>query len=81
MYESLQLQYEELYMFLKENSRKSKVSSEWEWENGGTRKSGWVGREERERRVDGEEREKRERRVDEEEGKKGEGREVGERKG
>ena len=25
MYESLQLQYEELYMFLKENSRKSKV--------------------------------------------------------
>ena len=27
MYESLQLQYEELYQFLKENSRKSKVSS------------------------------------------------------
>ena len=27
MYESLQLQYEDLYQFLKENSRKSKVSS------------------------------------------------------
>ena len=48
MYESLQLQYEELYMFLKENSRKSKVSSEWEWENEGlTRVDGWVGRKER----------------------------------
>ena len=29
MYESLQMQYEELYLFLKENSRKSKVSSHY----------------------------------------------------